>query len=268
MLPGGFALHNSWAGLGSWARGGLGSCSMTCCESQVKTLKQLTLPFRAHPAALPRDACSRRAATRATACVSADTSGLALLIGQRLLGVCCSVPGCVCCWVSWVSCCTSDPSPSLCPKLAPPTDDFFIGRELNPRIGSFDLKEFCELYPGGCGSAVCLPCSGLCCSHVVQAPPPAQDCLHLGCPLSASASGLLPCQPLAQPCHPPPTTCRPDWLGGHRPGHGAQAVDAGRCRLPRHAARLRVPGEQLPAIAVPMCCSVACCDGTDLLLLN
>lgn len=26
--------------------------------------------------------------------------------------------------------------------------NFFIGRELNPRIGSFDLKEFCELYPG------------------------------------------------------------------------------------------------------------------------
>jgi delta14-sterol reductase len=26
--------------------------------------------------------------------------------------------------------------------------DFFIGRELNPRIGSFDLKEFCELRPG------------------------------------------------------------------------------------------------------------------------
>ena len=26
--------------------------------------------------------------------------------------------------------------------------DFFIGGELNPRIGSFDLKEFCELYPG------------------------------------------------------------------------------------------------------------------------
>lgn len=26
--------------------------------------------------------------------------------------------------------------------------DFFIGRELNPRIGDFDLKEFCELYPG------------------------------------------------------------------------------------------------------------------------
>ena len=26
--------------------------------------------------------------------------------------------------------------------------DFFIGRELNPRLGSFDLKEFCELYPG------------------------------------------------------------------------------------------------------------------------
>lgn len=27
--------------------------------------------------------------------------------------------------------------------------DFFIGRELNPRLGGFDLKEFCELYPGG-----------------------------------------------------------------------------------------------------------------------
>lgn len=26
--------------------------------------------------------------------------------------------------------------------------DFFIGRELNPRISCFDLKEFCELYPG------------------------------------------------------------------------------------------------------------------------
>lgn len=26
--------------------------------------------------------------------------------------------------------------------------NFFIGRELNPRIGSVDLKEFCELYPG------------------------------------------------------------------------------------------------------------------------
>ena len=26
--------------------------------------------------------------------------------------------------------------------------DFFLGRELNPRIGSFDWKEFCELRPG------------------------------------------------------------------------------------------------------------------------
>jgi len=26
--------------------------------------------------------------------------------------------------------------------------DFFIGRELNPRIGTLDLKEFCELRPG------------------------------------------------------------------------------------------------------------------------
>jgi len=29
-----------------------------------------------------------------------------------------------------------------------PVYDFFIGRELNPRIGSFDLKQFCELRPG------------------------------------------------------------------------------------------------------------------------
>lgn len=29
-----------------------------------------------------------------------------------------------------------------------PVYDFFIGRELNPRIGSFDWKEFCELRPG------------------------------------------------------------------------------------------------------------------------
>lgn len=29
-----------------------------------------------------------------------------------------------------------------------PIYDFFIGRELNPRVGSFDLKEFCELRPG------------------------------------------------------------------------------------------------------------------------
>lgn len=26
--------------------------------------------------------------------------------------------------------------------------DFFMGRELNPRVGWLDLKEFCELYPG------------------------------------------------------------------------------------------------------------------------
>eukprot|EP00301_Raphidiophrys_heterophryoidea_P023405 c7311_g1_i1.p1 GENE.c7311_g1_i1~~c7311_g1_i1.p1 ORF type:complete len:441 (-),score=90.12 c7311_g1_i1:69-1391(-) len=35
-----------------------------------------------------------------------------------------------------------------------PVYDFFIGRELNPRIGSFDLKVFCELRPGLIGWAV------------------------------------------------------------------------------------------------------------------
>lgn len=35
-----------------------------------------------------------------------------------------------------------------------PVYDFFIGRELNPRVGSLDLKEFCELRPGLIGWAV------------------------------------------------------------------------------------------------------------------
>lgn len=34
-----------------------------------------------------------------------------------------------------------------------PIYDFFIGRELNPRLGGLDLKEFCELYPGLIGWA-------------------------------------------------------------------------------------------------------------------
>ncbi|KAJ9450563.1 Delta(14)-sterol reductase [Diplonema papillatum] len=32
--------------------------------------------------------------------------------------------------------------------------DFFVGRELNPRVGSFDIKEFCELRPGLIGWCV------------------------------------------------------------------------------------------------------------------
>lgn len=32
--------------------------------------------------------------------------------------------------------------------LGNPLYDFFIGRELNPRIGNFDFKYFCELRPG------------------------------------------------------------------------------------------------------------------------
>ncbi|KAL6780647.1 ERG4 [Auxenochlorella protothecoides x Auxenochlorella symbiontica] len=39
--------------------------------------------------------------------------------------------------------------------------DFFIGRELNPRIGSLDLKEFCELIPGLIGWLVI----DLACAH-------------------------------------------------------------------------------------------------------
>ena len=38
-------------------------------------------------------------------------------------------------------------SPSLL-SVGNPLYDFFIGRELNPRIGNFDLKYFCELRPG------------------------------------------------------------------------------------------------------------------------
>ncbi|KAH8070575.1 sterol delta-7 reductase [Aureococcus anophagefferens] len=46
------------------------------------------------------------------------------------------------------------------PPLAEPGDtgravyDFWMGRELNPRVGSFDLKCFCELRPGLIGWAV------------------------------------------------------------------------------------------------------------------
>jgi hypothetical protein len=32
--------------------------------------------------------------------------------------------------------------------------DFWMGRELNPRVGRIDLKEFCELYPGLMGWAL------------------------------------------------------------------------------------------------------------------
>ncbi|KAI3438180.1 hypothetical protein D9Q98_000617 [Chlorella vulgaris] len=35
-----------------------------------------------------------------------------------------------------------------------PLYDFFIGRELNPRLGGFDIKEFCEVYPGLIGWVV------------------------------------------------------------------------------------------------------------------
>ena len=35
-----------------------------------------------------------------------------------------------------------------------PVYEFFLGRELNPRIGNLDLKEFCELYPGLIGWVV------------------------------------------------------------------------------------------------------------------
>eukprot|EP00199_Chlamydomonas_sp_CCMP681_P000824 CAMPEP_0119109460 /NCGR_PEP_ID=MMETSP1180-20130426/17922_1 /TAXON_ID=3052 ORGANISM="Chlamydomonas cf sp, Strain CCMP681" /NCGR_SAMPLE_ID=MMETSP1180 /ASSEMBLY_ACC=CAM_ASM_000741 /LENGTH=456 /DNA_ID=CAMNT_0007095217 /DNA_START=166 /DNA_END=1536 /DNA_ORIENTATION=+ len=35
-----------------------------------------------------------------------------------------------------------------------PWYDFWMGRELNPRLGMFDWKEFCELYPGMIGWAI------------------------------------------------------------------------------------------------------------------
>lgn len=38
--------------------------------------------------------------------------------------------------------------PLLLPSTGNPIYDFFIGHELNPRIGTFDLKFFCELRPG------------------------------------------------------------------------------------------------------------------------
>jgi len=43
---------------------------------------------------------------------------------------------------------------TIVPSLGNPIYDFFIGRELNPRIGDFDLKFFCELRPGLIGWVV------------------------------------------------------------------------------------------------------------------
>lgn len=48
------------------------------------------------------------------------------------------------------------PPPPFAPPLRSyPAYDFWMGRELNPRLlgGAFDLKEFCELYPGMMGEA-------------------------------------------------------------------------------------------------------------------
>ena len=36
--------------------------------------------------------------------------------------------------------------------------NFFMGRELNPRVGQLDLKEFCELYPGLSGACAVREC--------------------------------------------------------------------------------------------------------------
>jgi hypothetical protein len=38
-----------------------------------------------------------------------------------------------------------------------PLYDFFIGRELNPRLGTFDWKYFCELRPGEKELCKCYP---------------------------------------------------------------------------------------------------------------
>ena len=43
-------------------------------------------------------------------------------------------------------------------KTKQPVYEFFMGRELNPRVGSLDLKEFCELYPGLIGWIVLNMC--------------------------------------------------------------------------------------------------------------
>lgn len=37
---------------------------------------------------------------------------------------------------------------TLCCSPGNSVYDFFLGRELNPRLGSFDFKYFCELRPG------------------------------------------------------------------------------------------------------------------------
>lgn len=50
-------------------------------------------------------------------------------------------------WVRKMGCPPVVPSLSCC-SPGNFIYDFFLGRELNPRLGSFDFKYFCELRPG------------------------------------------------------------------------------------------------------------------------
>lgn len=131
--------------------------------------------------------------------------------------------------------------------------DFFIGRELNPRLGGFDLKEFCELYPGGQraqrmqagvrpgrrrqgrrGRGRCAAAAGR----------PAGPVSRQTCAAAMLDATRLPAQQYLYYSYTylRVSPRRPDRLGADRSSHGVQAVHpAGLCHA-CHAAGLRLPG--------------------------
>lgn len=66
--------------------------------------------------------------------------------------------------------------------------DFWMGRELNPRWGQLDLKEFCELYPGLSGGLFTSHAPRACAEGCVLLRVPCSDRLHVRSePLDASS---------------------------------------------------------------------------------
>ena len=105
------------------------------------------------------------------------------------------------------------PPPPWCAGCTP--YDFFMGRELNPRIGSIDLKEFCELYPGATHATAEL----------------------------RGATRPHPCVRHAPTTHHPPPRPLPrrhDGLGAAQPGLRLPTIQAAGLRHEQHAAGQRL----------------------------
>ncbi len=127
-----------------------------------------------------------------------------------------------------------------------PIYEFFMGRELNPRIGSFDLKEFCELYPGLVGEPLAA-CTALP-HHVFPALVPQTAAGAASQYTSSCTLILLPSAPTR--CADLTAAVYRRRLGGARPGHAAGAAPGHRQRQRLHSA-----GGGLP-VAVRHRCAV------------